>query len=202
MTQIAALLKTCIYLISSSLLYPVLFLLVLLAALILIAAGSFFAELMERIRLRKTPGPLGPDLFEGRKTPAMFSHRSRRYLTRLRQMLDSASSSELAIEHLLQEYTHHIWKPLDMLRIMVRLGPSLGLIGTLIPMGTGLAAMSQGDLGKLSADLVIAFTTTVVGLAIGMVAFVFFTIQKRWVEEDIRHIEFATEILAGQRRSE
>lgn len=49
---------------------------------------------------------------------------------------------------------------------------------------------------RLSSDLVVAFTTTVVGLAIGMLAYFFFTIKRQWIEEDIRHMELATEILA------
>ncbi len=81
--------------------------------------------------------------------------------------------------------------------MIIRIGPSLGLIGTLIPMGTGLAALGQGDMTGLSSDLVIAFTTTVVGLAVGIVAYFFYTIKRRWVEEDIKNIELATEILAS-----
>jgi biopolymer transport protein ExbB/TolQ len=81
--------------------------------------------------------------------------------------------------------------------MIIRVGPSLGLIGTLIPMGTGLAALGQGDMTKLSSDLVIAFTTTVVGLAIGIVAYFFYTIRRRWVELDIKNMELATEILNG-----
>jgi len=80
--------------------------------------------------------------------------------------------------------------------MVVRIGPGLGLIGTLIPMGTGLAALGQGDMTKLSSDLVIAFTTTVVGLTMGMVAYFFYTIKKRWVEEDIKNIEMATDLLS------
>jgi hypothetical protein len=44
-------------------------------------------------------------------------------------------------------------------------------LGILITMGTGLATLGQFDMTKLSSDLVIAFITTVVGLAIGMAAF-------------------------------
>ena len=92
----------------------------------------------------------------------------------------------MAVENLLQETTLALWKSLDRLRILVRAAPSLGLIGTLIPMGTGLAALAQGDMTKLSTDLVIAFTTTVTGLAIGTSAFFFYTIRRRWIEEDIK----------------
>ncbi len=82
--------------------------------------------------------------------------------------------------------------------MVIRIGPGLGLIGTLIPMGTGLAALGQGDMTKLSSDLVIAFTTTVVGLAVGIVAYFFYTVKRRWVEEDIKNIELATEIIANK----
>ena len=195
MINIVALLKTFIYLIASSLLYPVLFLLVLLTVLILIYSGSFFAEFLERIRLQKYASEQLPAMIRENRESGIFSHRTREYLRRLRQLLNESPVSELAIENLLQEYTLHIWKAMDRLRIIVRVGPALGLIGTLIPMGTGLAALSQGDITKLSADLVIAFTTTVVGLAVGIAAFFFFTIKRRWVEEDIKNIELATEIL-------
>lgn len=62
-------------------------------------------------------------------------------------------------------------------------------------MGTGLAALGQGDMTRLTTDLVIAFTTTVVGLAIGTVAFFLYTIRRRWIEEDIKNMELATEML-------
>lgn len=195
MINIVALLKTFIYLIASSLLYPVLCLLVLLTVLILMYSGSFLAEFLERSRLQKYASEQLPAMIRENRESGIFSYRTREYLRRLRQLLKEHPVSELAVENLLQEYTLHIWKAMDRLRIIVRVGPALGLIGTLIPMGTGLTALSQGDITKLSADLVIAFTTTVVGLAVGIAAFFFFTIKRRWVEEDIKNIELATEIL-------
>lgn len=65
-------------------------------------------------------------------------------------------------------------------------------------MGNGLTVLGQGDITRLSSDLVIAFTTTVVGLALGMTAYFFYTIKRRWVEEDIKNIELAAELLAGE----
>ena len=105
------------------------------------------------------------------------------------------------MENLLQEENLNLLKMVDRLKIIVRVGPSLGLMGTLIPMGTGLAAIGQGDMTRLSSDLVIAFTTTVVGLAIGIIAFVFYTVKRRWAQEDIKDMEILTEmILARQEK--
>jgi len=195
---IGALLKSFIYLIASSLLYPVLFLLVVLTVWILIYGGSFFAEWLERVRLFKYQPEDLPKIIKAPDDRRIFSHRVNYYIENLRRVLaDSGESIEVVVENILQENTLNLWKSLDRARMVIRVGPSLGLIGTLIPMGTGLGALSQGDMTKLSTDLVIAFTTTVVGLAVGITSYFFYTIKRRWIEEDIKNIELATEILAG-----
>jgi biopolymer transport protein ExbB/TolQ len=196
--DIGALLKAFIFLISSSLLYPVLFLLVVLTFLIIIYAGSFFAEWLERVRLKSYVPQKLPEILKTGSGNDVLSHRVNRYVKTLKETLQSPGKNELAIENLLQETSLAIWKSMDRLRILVRVAPSVGLIGTLIPMGTGLAALGQGDMTKLTTDLVIAFTTTVVGLAIGTTAFFFYTVRRRWIEEDIKNMELATEILVSQ----
>ena len=196
--DIGALLKSFIYLIASSLLYPVLFLLVVLILWILVYAGSFFAEWLERIRLAKCSPEELPRIVRDPDSRRVFPQRVNEYLGILRRLLgNEGKSTEVQIENLLQEKTLNLWRSLDRIRMIIRIGPSLGLIGTLIPMGTGLAALGQGDMTKLSSDLVIAFTTTVVGLAVGITAYFFYTIKRRWVENDIKNMELATEILAG-----
>ncbi len=196
--DIAGVLKSLIYVTASSLLYPVLFLLVLLILWILIYSGSFFAEWLERARLNKCSPEELPQILKSANELMIFPHRVNDYIRNLRALLhDSDEPSEVEIENILQEKSMSLWKSIDRVRMIIRIGPSLGLIGTLIPMGTGLAALGQGDMTKLSSDLVIAFTTTVVGLAVGIVAYFFYTIKRRWVEEDVKNIELATEVLAG-----
>jgi biopolymer transport protein ExbB/TolQ len=176
-------------------------LLVVLTGWILIYSGSFFAEWLERIRLKRYPPERLPQIIRQGDNPGVFSHRVNSYIKDLRRLMNNEDqSTEVEIENFLQEKTLSIWKSLDRSRMVIRIGPSLGLIGTLIPMGTGLAALGQGDMTKLSSDLVIAFTTTVVGLAVGIVAYFFYSIKRRWVEEDIKNIELATEILASKTR--
>jgi biopolymer transport protein ExbB/TolQ len=197
MIDIGAMLKAFIYLISSSLLYPVLLLLVILTLLIIVYAGSFFAEWLERARLERCPPQDLPALLKTGASSAVVSHRVNQYVRALQRSLSRQGDSEAAVENLLQETTLKTWKTIDRLRILVRTAPSLGLIGTLIPMGTGLAALGQGDMTRLSADLVIAFTTTVTGLAIGTASFCFYTVKRRWIEEDIKNMELATEMAAA-----
>ncbi|MFZ1985119.1 MAG: MotA/TolQ/ExbB proton channel family protein [Desulfatitalea sp.] len=194
MIDIGAFLQTFIYLISSSLLYPVLFLLVVLTFVIVVLGGAFCAEWLERWRLQACPPHELPALLKSGTPSAVVSHRVNRYLQMLWQISRAGDYHEAAIENLLQQTTLSLWKTMDRLVILVRVGPSLGLLGTLIPMGTGLAALGQGDMARLSTDMVIAFTTTVVGLATGTIAFVLHTVRRRWIEEDIKNMELATEM--------
>lgn len=199
--DLGALLKAFIYLVSSSLLYPVLLLLAALTLVTIVQAGSFFAEWMERIRLEKGPPRELPNLLKTGFPCSRVSYRVNRYVRELRKVSGNGTERESAIENLLQETSLSLWKTMDRLRILVRVAPSLGLIGTLIPMGTGLAALGQGDMTRLSTDLVIAFTTTVTGLAIGTAAFFFHTIRRRWVEEDIKNMELATDMITADTES-
>ena len=193
--DISALLKSFLYIISSALLLPVIFILSVLVVWIFIYSGSFFAEWLERARFTKYDPAALPDIIKKGGQLTMLSHRVQGFIVKIEKLKDEGAPSPLSVENLVHEYTVRLSKSLDHLRLLIRLGPGLGLLGTLIPMGTGLSALSQGDMTRLSADLVVAFTTTVVGLAVGLTAFFFYTVRRRWVEEDTKNIELATEIL-------
>ena len=190
--EIMALLKSFIYLVSSSLLIPVLLLLSGLTVWLLVYCGSFFALWLARKR-QSEPGDI-INLIKQHE----FTDLSRpvQYFCRCLLQIRDDDLSEMQILNLLRETELKLWKALDNLKIMIRIGPGLGLIGTLIPMGTGLASLGQGDLTRLSGDLVIAFTTTVVGMALGLICYFLFTIQRRWVEEDVKNMELAAEMLS------
>lgn len=198
MIDLGAMLKTFIYLISSSLLYPVLVLLAALTLVIIVHAGAFFAEWLARMRLKACSSLALPGMLKSGGGMNVVSHRVNQYIRDLKKGRGSDGDADIIVENLLQETSLKLWKSMDRLRILVRAAPSLGLIGTLIPMGTGLAALGQGDMTRLTTDLVIAFTTTVVGLAIGTLAFFFYTVRRRWIEEDIKNMELATELIMVQ----
>jgi biopolymer transport protein ExbB/TolQ len=80
-------------------------------------------------------------------------------------------------------------KSLEKTDIVTRLGPTLGLMGTLIPMGPGLAALGAGDVNGLAQAIIIAFDTTVVGLAAGGIAYVISKVRRRWYSEYISNLE-------------
>ncbi|MEM8894396.1 MAG: MotA/TolQ/ExbB proton channel family protein [Bacteroidota bacterium] len=80
-------------------------------------------------------------------------------------------------------------KALSANRLVIKAGPSLGLMGTLIPMGTALSSLSQGDLMIMSANMVTAFTTTIVGMAAGLSAFLMNYKQTEWMQRDLLECE-------------
>ena len=57
----------------------------------------------------------------------------------------------------------------ERLAVLSRTGPMLGLVGTLIPLQPALAGLAAGDMQSMASNLLIGFTTTVVGLLVGRI---------------------------------
>jgi biopolymer transport protein ExbB/TolQ len=72
------------------------------------------------------------------------------------------------------------------------------LLGTLIPMGGSLAAMAGGDLKAMAGQMVVAFTTTIIGLATGTVAYVVAAARQDWVNTTIREQRFLAERVGAE----
>ena len=89
-------------------------------------------------------------------------------------------------------------KALEPLRIGVRAGPILGLMGTLIPMGPALIGLSQGDIKSMADNLVIAFATTVIGLVVGGICYGTMVIRSRWYRQDLSDLEYSIELIRGK----
>ncbi len=180
------LLKTFVFLVSGILLYPVLILLSLATVYMVWALGRFLGEAMERVR----SGSFDP----AQDDPATFAFSGAVRIYR-DNLLKMDRTDEAAVMYRMREAMAERQKTLDLFRLMIRIAPALGLLGTLIPMGSALAGVGQGEMQLASSELVVAFTTTVVGLAVGSIAYVLHAVKSRWVTRDIRQIEFITEKL-------
>ncbi len=86
---------------------------------------------------------------------------------------------------------------LERTRALVRLGPALGLMGTLIPLSPALAGLAEGDVQQLSDNLRVAFSVTVLGLLIGAIAFVISLVRDRLYGQDLSDLEFVAGRLLG-----
>lgn len=81
---------------------------------------------------------------------------------------------------------------LDRADLTARVGPMLGLMGTLIPLGPGLAALGDGNVQILSVAMRVAFDTTVLGLLIGVLGFSLGRLRRRWYDELLDELEAKT----------
>jgi biopolymer transport protein ExbB/TolQ len=99
---------------------------------------------------------------------------------------------------LLQEYEFYTIKRLERTRILVRLGPMLGLMGTLIPLSPALIGLANGNTTQLAENLTTAFSVTVLGLLIGGIAFVISIVRDRLYAQDISDMEYLLELLEGR----
>ena len=83
-----------------------------------------------------------------------------------------------------------IARRLARLSLATRVGPMLGLVGTLIPLGPALTGLASGSLETLAGNLIIAFTTTVFGILVGGFAYAICLVRRAWYEQDLSDLEF------------
>ena len=195
-------LQTILYTISTALLYPVVILLVILCLWMLVYTGGFIAEWIKRTQFRSN-GKLTDSLEQiqsRRKLPPSLAENLPAHIGDYTRNLgniikEQSRFEEEKVEDLNQQKHYALLREVDKIRLIVRIGPSLGLMGTLIPMGTGLAGLTKGNMAQLSSSLILAFTTTVVGLALGITAHFFSVTRERWAIEDMRNINLITEAM-------
>lgn len=84
---------------------------------------------------------------------------------------------------------------LERTRLLVRFGPALGLMGTLIPLSPALDGLAHGDVNQLSQNLRVAFSVTVLGLLVGAVAFALSLYRDRIYGQDLSDLEYVAAVL-------
>ncbi|MGH2944337.1 MAG: MotA/TolQ/ExbB proton channel family protein [Solirubrobacteraceae bacterium] len=89
-------------------------------------------------------------------------------------------------------------RKLERSRMLVRFGPALGLMGTLIPLSPALEGLASGDVKQLSDNLRVAFSVTVLGLLIGAVAFAVSLVRDRLYAQDLSDLEYVVAALEPQ----
>jgi biopolymer transport protein ExbB/TolQ len=203
-------LQQLIYDISRVLLWPVLVAAVGCLIWVLIEFGFFLYEAWLRFRYRDLDA-LEARTLRARKAFADGKPRTAyRYLQEnnysivvarfLFDLIRNYQTERLAAKplKLLQEYEFYTLKRLERTRILVRVGPMLGLMGTLIPLSPALIGLATGNTEKLAVNLTTAFSVTVIGLLIGGLAFAISIVRDRMYSQDISDMEYLLELLEGR----
>ena len=91
-------------------------------------------------------------------------------------------------------------RKLERTRLMVRFGPALGLMGTLIPLSPALEGLANGNVKLLSENLRVAFSVTVLGLLIGAIAFAISLVRDRLYAQDLSDLKYVASALTPEQR--
>ena len=190
-----------LYWISTGLLVPVIVLLIVLFGRALLLVGSFYGQYLS---IRKTETLLRNEL--NALTPATVTELAAKLpekssslvISYIHQVLE-AHDSPAQVQRLLANFEIAADKDLAISKTLTKLGPILGLMGTLIPMGPALAGLASGDIASMAYNMQIAFATTVVGLVAGAVGFLTQQLKQRWYLQDMTNLEFLSELLNEKR---
>ncbi|WP_417012866.1 MotA/TolQ/ExbB proton channel family protein [Alistipes sp.] len=189
-----------LYWISTGLLVPVIVLLIFFFGRALLLIGGFFGQYMA---IRRTAALLGKEL-DGlnRDNVATLSERLPKknpslVVTYMKRLLEADGAAMR--QRLLADFEIGADKDLATSKTLGKMGPMLGLMGTLIPMGPALVGLSTGDIASMAYNMQVAFATTVVGLFAAAIGFITGQVKQRWYLKEMTDLEFVAELLNEKR---
>jgi biopolymer transport protein ExbB/TolQ len=187
--------------------FPVMTLLWVCVVAVLFMAGSALVEFLARRRERRSFDieswlEKGGVLTADGERRTVLPSQLKRWLDDVERARDDGRLDGGGLEHLVMANEERVRATLGGARLLVKVGPSLGLLGTLIPMGTALASLATGNLDAMAGQMVVAFTTTIVGLACGTAAFVILSVRQPWVSEVVREQRFLAERVGAELEAE
>lgn len=189
--------------ISTGLLVPVIVLLIFFFCRSLLLVGGFFGQYLA---MRRTATLIDKEMESLNKESVMtLSERLPKnnpslvvlYLRRMSGMDGPAQR-----QRLLSEFEIEADKDLSTSKTLGKMGPMLGLMGTLIPMGPALVGLSTGDIGSMAYNMQVAFATTVIGLFSAAIGFITLQVKQRWYLRDMTNLELVAELLDKNQESD
>lgn len=198
--------------VSEALRYPVLILALAALGAVIFELGALLVELRRRRgrsvwELEEAVTRCRPLLAAGRREEALRELLPLAVNARMEEALSDVLAqvgrpdAEARIAKRLAEYDYRSLRRLERSRMLVRMGPALGLMGTLIPLSPALAGLAEGDVETLTENLRIAFGVTVIGLLVGAVAFCISLVRDRLYAQDYSDVEYVAAVLTAEQGS-
>ncbi|NME69493.1 MotA/TolQ/ExbB proton channel family protein [Flammeovirga aprica] len=178
--------------ISSGLMFPTVVALIVMFVLSLVKLGENYHAFIQRVKQKKT---IKPYIEELKKELIQPNFASDSVLAASINELFTFEDSMVRRERVVAEFEAKGRKSLSMLKNLAKMGPVVGLMGTLIPMGPALVGLSSGDIASMANNMQMAFATTVVGLIIGGIGFVLQNVQQKWFAEDYATLVFIVDLM-------
>lgn len=201
--NVLAALENGLFALGQVLRFPVMSLLWVCVAAVLFMAGSCLVDFLARRRERRGFNlnawlQAGPVLDAGEVRQRALPAPLRGLLLDVEKGRTEGTLGDGGLEHIVLKREEQVRSSVGGSRMLVKVGPSLGLIGTLIPMGSSLAALAAGNLEAMAGQMVVAFTTTIIGLSTGTLAYVVAVVRQAWVNETVREQRYLAERIAGR----
>lgn len=199
-----------IFHVANALEVPVLILALAALALVIFELGSYVVELISRRGRRFATLQVAAEqarnaLLAGDRTGAAAAVSGVARSAAMRATLDfiieqaGTAGSDHQINKALADFDFDSQRRLSRTRLLVRAGPALGLMGTLIPLSPALTGLAAGNTAELSHDLRVAFSVTVVGLLIGAVAFGLSLSRDRMYSQDLSDLQYLAAVITDPR---
>ncbi len=186
-----------LYLLSTALLVPVVVVLLVFVAWVLLEIGGFLRETRERYRQRSAWRAFLAELHDQATSvdeTAMAAFFEQDTYTGLLGSFSARGRTlrdrDLHLSKLVSDLEIEAAGRLARMSLGVRAGPMLGLMGTLIPLGPALLGLSTGNIEDMARHLVVAFSTTVLGLFVGGICYGLWLSRRQWYARDLADIEY------------
>lgn len=183
--------------VANSLLIPDIILLLCLFARSLLLIGSFYNQFMTKRKVDKEMDDkiknLSSSNIEELKA-ALPEKDNSLYIKFLRDLL-TTPPSEAYSDYLISSFENEAEKDTSLSKLLAKMGPVLGLIGTLIAMSPALVGLSTGDIAGMAYNMQVVFATTVVGLVVSAVGLVTLQFKQRWYAKDVNNLDYVSRIL-------
>ncbi|PWJ41888.1 MotA/TolQ/ExbB proton channel family protein [Sediminitomix flava] len=188
-------LNQILYWISTGLMIPVMLILCFFFIRALLAIGGFYGLYQKQLKSRKF---LDEYLLQIERKGIERSELEDD--TMISSFVEKLINSRSAVfrDKVLDDYEIEMSRKLTSSKRMSKLGPVLGLLGTLIPMGPALVGLASGDIGSMAQNMQVAFSTTVVGLVVGAIGFLLTEIKQGWFAKELSNLTYIADLITEE----
>ena len=185
-----------LFLVSDSLLIPDIIVLLVLFVRALLLVGSFYNQYITKYKnerqLRPILQQLTPERIE--ELQAVLPEKDNSLFVKYLRAVLARPADDTYADYMITNFENEAEKDVVTSKLLAKVGPVLGLIGTLIAMSPALTGLSQGDISKMASNMQVVFATTVVGLVVSLVGLVTLQFKQRWYAKEINQLDYITRI--------
>ncbi|WP_301208094.1 MotA/TolQ/ExbB proton channel family protein [Bacteroides caecimuris] len=189
-----------LFIISNGILIPVIVLLLFLLVKAIVLVIGFYTEWQKNRQLSAQLQHLVENFNAGTINDldsTLVSSDNSPIVKCLRDMLSHKDDS-IYCEHSLADFQVDVQQQLSKNRVLIKFGPMLGLMGTLIPMGPALVGLATGDIASMAYNMQVAFATTVVGMLVAGIGLATLQVRQRFYARSLNTLDFLYHKLTGK----